>query len=112
MMSSRSLSKILNVDPSVITRYEESEVNETISIATLNKIANALNCEVKYCLIPKTSLQEILWDQAKKVLKNEDNKLNHTMSLENQKVTENLSIKEDLRIAMLLHEKAGKIWNE
>lgn len=112
LMTSKQLAKRLGVSQSVVSRLESSEANQTITLNSLNKAASALGCEVKYILVPKTSLNEQLWNQAKKVFAKEDLATRHTMKLEAQEVKENFGLEEDINTAFLLHKKGGKIWNE
>jgi predicted DNA-binding mobile mystery protein A len=46
---------------SVIFRLEESEARSTISLRSMTRIANALDCEVVYAVIPRdgTTLEEM-----------------------------------------------------
>jgi hypothetical protein len=45
----------------VIFRLEESEARSTISLRSMARIANALDCEVVYAVIPRggTTLEEM-----------------------------------------------------
>ncbi len=65
-MSATQLAKRVGVTPQSIQDYEEAEEAGTISVATLKKIATALECESHVVLIPRESLEAIIKRQALK----------------------------------------------
>ena len=112
LINTVQLAKLLGVGPSVVSRLESSEVSQTITLRSLNKAASALGCEVRYILVPKAPLGERLWKQAKKTLSKENKLVAHTMRLEQQETKKSDELEDDIRAAILLHEKGGKIWDE
>ena len=52
-LSSTKLSYMLNVNQSTVLRYEKSEAEKTISIASLEKYAEALGYNLEYKLVKK-----------------------------------------------------------
>lgn len=52
-LSSTKLSYMLSVNQSTVLRYEKSEVEKTISIASLEKYAEALGYNLEYKLVKK-----------------------------------------------------------
>ena len=112
MMKSAFLAKNLGVDPSVVSRLEKSEINQTITLKSLNKIADALGCDVKYILIPRIPLNEKLLKQAEKKLSQEDKRLRHNMSLEQQESKRTNSVNESTRVAFLIQERGRRIWDD
>lgn len=58
MMTAEDLARRMRIGPSSVSRMEASEDRETIQIDTLRRAAAALDCELVYVLVPKTSLQE------------------------------------------------------
>lgn len=51
------------------------------------KHAEALECQFVYAFVPTKPLDDILYDQAVRKVRNELARLNHTMRLENQALT-------------------------
>lgn len=91
-MSSRQLATHLGVAQSAIIKFEESEKHHTISLETLEKVAHAMRCQLVYAIIPQEpflSLEEVLDDQASQAAKLLVSKVDHTMKLEQQGLTQN-----------------------
>lgn len=111
MMTSVQLAKRLGIDQSTLSRLEKSEVKNTIRLESLEKAANALNCELRYVFIPRKSLEKTWFAQAEQKLKKEDKNLQHTLSLEGQSDYDN-QLDKDVRTAFLALELGSKIWDE
>jgi predicted DNA-binding mobile mystery protein A len=85
-MSASALARKLGVTPASITKLEKAEVNEKITLASLRKLASALDCELQYTLVPRKSLEAILEDRAMIVARERLRPISHSMSLEDQSV--------------------------
>ncbi|MDO8714448.1 MAG: mobile mystery protein A [Polynucleobacter sp.] len=93
-MSASAFARKLGVTPSSIAKFEKSEADEKITLASLRKLASALDCELQYTLVPRKSLEEILEDRAIAVAKERLRPISHSMSLENQSVDKAASNKQ------------------
>ncbi len=111
-MSLRQLGKKANLDPSRISRLEKAEMSGELKLSTLRKIAEALDMEFVYAFVPKTDLEAIVRDQAKKIAIERMAKLNHTMRLEKQELSEEEKKKslQDM-IDKIVFEEQKKIWD-
>ena len=76
--------KTLGVNPSTVTRLEVSETDDTISLATLRRAAEALGCELQYALVPKRTLADTLEARATLLARQQMAAISHTMALEAQ----------------------------
>jgi predicted DNA-binding mobile mystery protein A len=65
-MTATQLARRVGVTPQSIKDYEEAEEAGTITVATLKKIAAALECEPHVILLPRDSLATIIKKQALK----------------------------------------------
>jgi len=83
-MAATHLAARLGVATSTITRLETSEADDTISLATLRRAAEALGCELHYALVPKQSLADTLENRALTLARQQMAAVNHTMALEAQ----------------------------
>lgn len=84
-MSARSLAKRVGLTQSRIALIEKGEANGTITLQTLKKIADGLNCEFVYYLQPKSnSLAKLREDQAFKKITKINSYTEHQMLLEDQ----------------------------
>lgn len=50
----------MDITPQAIEQIEKSEEAHTVSLKTLQKTAESLNCKVFYILIPEKLLEEIV----------------------------------------------------
>lgn len=85
-MTAVSLAQRLNVRNSTVHKLEKSEADDSISLASLRKVAAALDCELHYVLVPKMPLEVKLKEQANTVARRHMQPVAHTMSLEDQAV--------------------------
>lgn len=85
-MSSAQLARRLKIrQPSVID-IEQSELKGTIRLATLRRVAEALNCTLVYALVPNEPLEKIVHEQARRVMRRRLQLIEHSMLLEKQEV--------------------------
>lgn len=83
-MTATYVAERLGVTTSTFTRLEVSEADETISLATLRRAAEALGCELQYALVPRQSLSETLEARAAELARCRMAAISHTMALEAQ----------------------------
>lgn len=74
-----------NINTSTWEKIEKREQKGTVTIETLQKAADALNCDIRLVLVPREPLDTILERQAFIKADEEIWKLDETMSLEKQK---------------------------
>lgn len=87
-MPSSALAVRLRVSSGTLTNLERAERQGTISLRSLREAARALDCELVYALVPRTTLDEVLRQQALHVVDAQMCKTIRTMSLEDQSVNE------------------------
>jgi len=112
-MSSYSLAKRLGCSRENIVALERREKNGTVTLKTLDEVAQAMNCKLVYCLLPMKPLDQILEEQAMLIAKKRISIVNHSMSLEQQGLTpQQLKQQEDDLVQELLQGKLGNLWKE
>ncbi len=89
-MSLRQLGSRIGMTPQAVSYLEESEANDTISLNTLRRAAEALDCVVIYALVPKTDLTEMVDKRARDIALRALGRVSHSMALEDQKVDRDL----------------------
>ena len=113
-MRANQLSHKLGVDPSTVSFMEKSERNKTITLSSLERAANALNCDLYYSFIPRGSMEDLLMNRALEVIKAE-NRLNEiTMTLESQGTNvgaEDSDIMSDILAGQLVANRDRKLWD-
>lgn len=109
-MSVRQLATRMGVTQQAVSQLEAKELNETVSIKTLRKAAEALNCRLVYALVPNDGgLQGILDKQALMKAKDIVSAVDHTMQLEAQGVG-NLQQKIKETAEELAKNPNSKLW--
>ncbi len=109
-LTTTQLAKRLGVSQSVLSNLEKSERERTIRLNSLDRVAEALECEVHYVLIPKESLQKTLYDRAKILCEKDRERIDHQMTLEDQATKS--PVREELDILSLILNKDKRIWEE
>lgn len=83
-MTAEQLGRRMGITQATLSGMEASEINGSIRLSTLRKAAEAMHCTLVYALVPNTSLEDIVQDQARKVAAEQLQPVEHTMLLENQ----------------------------
>jgi predicted DNA-binding mobile mystery protein A len=66
-MSSKALGDRLGMTGQGVRKLEQAETDGTITLKTLARLAEGLDCEVRYVLLPRTSLVEQVIRRAQEV---------------------------------------------
>lgn len=85
-MSSAALARRLEVTGSAVRKLEEAEASDSITLATLRRAAQALDCELQYALVPRQPLQAMQADRALQVAREQVGVAARSMALEDQAV--------------------------
>src|SRR5882724_4386067 len=86
-MSTAQMARRLGVKQPSVVALEQSEAKGTIELATLRRAAQALDCTLVYALVPNQPLETIVRDRARAFARRRMEPVEHSMQLENQKVT-------------------------
>ncbi len=65
-MSGTELAARMGVSQQVVSEIERNERHATARIETLSRAADAMDCELVYALVPRTSLEETVRAQARR----------------------------------------------
>ncbi|MHC4952000.1 MAG: mobile mystery protein A, partial [Planctomycetota bacterium] len=65
-MSARQLASRMDVKQQRIVRIEQDEKQGRVTVNTLRKVAEAMECEFVYGFVPKESLEQTVRDQARR----------------------------------------------
>lgn len=83
-MTVEDLAVRLGVTRSVVSRLETSEQKQTIQLDSLRRVAEAMNCNLVYALVPRQPLQEMVDQQRARAAKELDSRTRTHMRLEGQ----------------------------
>lgn len=112
-MSSYVLADRLGCSRANITTMEQREKKGTVSLETLEQVAQALNCKLVYCLVPLEPLDKIIENQARIIAKKRIKVINHSMRLEQQGLTpKQLQQQENDLVQELVRGNPKKLWNQ
>ena len=110
-MTMKQLGDRLGMSPQSVLDLEARERSGTISIATLRRAAEALNCELRIVLVPSPSLDETMRRQAATKAREERDRLVHSMRLEAQDEGVEEVLDESKAIERWLSARARRLWD-
>lgn len=110
-MSSTELATRIGVSQQSVSQMERSELQETITLETLRRAADALDCDLVYVLEPRTSLEEAVREQARKKAAQHLAPLAHHSRLENQALVADDETAQLDEFASLFIDRRG-LWSE
>ena len=85
-MSAATLGGRIGVTQSAISQLESSEEAETITLASLRRLGEGMHCRLVYALVPNSSLDKILSEQARRKARSIVDSVSTTMDLEDQSI--------------------------
>ena len=85
-MTSGVLAERLGVTASGARKLEQAEAIDAITLGTLRRVADALDCDLQYALVPRRPLREMRWQQALHLAQQWQQRASRTMALEAQLV--------------------------
>ena len=85
-MSAAQLAQRLGVKQPTVTAFEQSELRETIELATLRRVATAMECTLVYAFLPNKPLESIVRERARAFARRRLEPIEHSMMLEDQRV--------------------------
>ena len=85
-MSAAAFARRLGMTPVGVRKLESAEASDAITLASLRKLAQALDCELQYALVPRNSLLQQVRDRAEMVARERLRPIAHSMALEDQAV--------------------------
>ena len=112
-MTAKQLANRLGVAQQAVARIEKEELAGSVTIKTMRRIAECLDCVFVYGFLPRTSLEETVTRQAKQVALMRLARASQTMSLENQALSrrENEQALSDL-VDELIRTLPSDLWNK
>ena len=100
------------VSQSSISEAEHAEVEGRITLKTLRKIANGLDCDVAYTLVPRAPLDLILYHQANRTAHRIVREVTHGMALEGQSTDDSSRAAEVEAVRQrLIAQGSSRIWD-
>jgi predicted DNA-binding mobile mystery protein A len=110
-MSTTELAARMRVGQSTVVDIEDSETHATIKLDTLKRAADALECELVYALIPRSTLEEAVRTQARRKAAQHLKGVAHHMRLEDQAVDDDDGAAQLDDLSSRLVDRRG-LWSE
>ena len=85
-LPSAGLAARLGITASGVRKLEQAEATDAITLGTLRRVAEALDCELQYTLVPRRPLREMRRQQALRLAQQWQQRASRTMALEAQLV--------------------------
>ena len=112
-MSGKQLAERIGVSQPRVVQMEKDELSDALTLKTMRQVAEAMDCMFVYALVPRTSLEETMRDQAKKVAEQRLSRTSHTMLLEDQQVSNDERRKMlDSKVEDLIREQPKDFWSD
>jgi len=112
-MSTSQLARRLKIKQPSVVDLEKSEARGSIELATLRRVAEALDCTLVYALVPNKPLDTMVRDRARAFMRKRQQQVDHSMLLEDQKVRKKLTSKDaEARLDEVLREtRPSLLWD-
>jgi predicted DNA-binding mobile mystery protein A len=112
-MTSQQLAQRMGVSQPRISEIEKQEMASSLTLDTLQRAANALDCQLVYALVPRESLNTLVQKRAEKVARTRVKAASHSMALEGQGV-DNVDTAEqlDALIKKLTEQGGSALWDD
>ena len=113
-MTSAVLAGRLGVTASGARKLEQAEAIDAITLGTLRRVADALDCDLQYALVPRRPLRDMRWRQAMRLAQQWQQRAGRTMALEAQPVASPSAAANERLEAMaeeILRTSGTRLWD-
>jgi predicted DNA-binding mobile mystery protein A len=112
-MTTAQFGERLGVSQPRIVELEQSEVNGSVTLNTLQRAAEALGCRVVYAIVPEHPLADTVRDRADLIASRLTGAVAQSMRLEDQEVRSKEAAEElHQREVERLLRRPGRLWDE
>lgn len=111
-MTTRQLAARMGMRQPSLIALEKAEVAGTISLNTLRRAAEALDCDLAYVLVPRRPLDETVKRRARAIAEAHVAAASHSMQLEGQGISPRARAAEVKRLADSLVNTGSRLWKD
>lgn len=112
-MTTAQLAKRVGVSQPRITELEQAEIEEKVTLASLRRAAEALDCTLIYAFVPcNSTLEESVMQRARRKAMSILKHVNHTMALEDQSTDDYIKDQIDNLALELISKKSRMLWDD
>ena len=111
-MTAAQLAARLGVSQPRVNALEKGEVKGSLTLQSLEKVAEALDCTLVYALVPNRTLDAMVHEQAARIAAERLVAVGHTMRLEDQGVTPvDAKRHKNSLIEEIIHVEGRRLWD-
>ena len=111
-MTTRQLAARIGVSQSTLAALEKSEAEDRITLQSLRKAADALDCDLRYTLVPRAPLNQRIDERAASVAHSRVARTWHSMRLEDQAPTDDVDEQDVARMQQtILASNWKQLWD-
>lgn len=111
-MTSAQLARRMGVTQPRIAKLEAAELKSAVTLASLEKAADALGCTLVYALVPRQPLERTIHDRATQKARQMLARVQHTMALEDQATDRNVLVDEMNKLTQHYARDTRGLWDE
>lgn len=110
-MTAGQLGARMDITQQRISDLERAELTGGVSLKSLRRVAEALECELVYALVPKVPLDERVRTRAMEIAAKELAHIGQTMALEDQAID---SVHYDVQLSVYIHDHISEkeLWRD
>ncbi len=110
-LTERQQAQRLGISGPTLHKSEQAEADDRITLGQLRKLADGLDCELVYALVPRKPLTDVVHERARAIALEEVGGVAHTMSLEDQRPADARIRKQvERRTEELLRGRWSNLW--
>ena len=112
-MSGKQLASRLRVTQQRVSEIERDELSGSVTLKSMHKVADCLDCVFVYALVPRKSLEHTVHDRAKQVAEDRLQRASQSMLLEGQELNEDDEFEalSDM-IEEMIENQPSSLWDE
>jgi len=112
-MTAQQLADRMPVSQPRVFAIEKAEADGSITLKTLERAAQALDCRLVYALVPRKPLEQLVEERARQIAHRQLQITRHSMSLEAQSVDPSEEHAQLEQLTRQILERAGsELWRE
>lgn len=110
-MTAGQLGARLGVQQSRVSRLEQAERSGAVTLASLERAANALGCDLRYVLVPRQPLEQTVRTRATELARRDMARVQHNMALEDQP-TDRVELAATLEALTNDYLRSRRLWHD
>lgn len=113
-MTSAGLAARLEITASGLRKLEQAEASDAITLGTLRRVAEALDCDLQYALVPRRPLRDMRKQQALRLAQQCQQRAGRTMALEAQPIdapSEGAQERLEAMAQEILRTSGARLWD-